>query len=399
MIGNNPLYIPKKAVDNLVLFLFLSYVVGLFTFLVNFCKIVFGISLQMLIIPIGLVFPMLYFFYLSYRKKKIVLPHFFIFLLITLLFIFFESSLFRGKTESNYVYAYYMFLVYSIFVTLVNYGKSKHKYQRVIKYCIGICSILITMQYLIYFGVIGSEFSFKSIPDKTLDSTSQLRLTFFQDALIHPNGSSIIAGFAILLLIIAKKENIYTLKKITYYPLLSLFFVMILLNASRGAFILVLLITIIKVYSFSLKLKLLIFSTLIVITFTALNFFDDYIDDIFIIQRIVETDTNTERARQASLAFSNFLKNPFTGVGYHFATLNSKYTRANLSYAQILASHGIFYFVLYIIFLSRMWVHNIRSKESLMMMSFSLVATMFYNWSILLNLAILSYLLHSSIDE
>lgn len=352
---------------------------------------------------LGLLAPVLYFSYRSFSRKSLVFPYLKIFLAVTILFIFFESPLFRDNQESNYVYAYYLFIIYTIFFTIVNFGQSKEHYQVVVRYSFGLLFFLTWTQYLIFLGFFGeisiqdnSQMGNYSEGNSIVES---IRYGEMIDALIHPNGASILAAFAILMVVISSNKNITLFKVKNVFPLIFLFFPLIFLNATRGAFIVIFTILgLFYVFTFKrssstkVKLFMIIIPMMVVISFLIL--LQPQIEKLLLLNRLIETDTTAARYRQISLSLNNFINNPFLGVGFHYATLGGEYTRSNFSYSQILASHGVVYFLLYMVFIFRMWPLRFKNEIIIYCSIFALGHQAIYNWAILQSLPILAYIIY-----
>lgn len=141
----------------------------------------------------------------------------------------------------------------------------------------------------------------------------------------------------------------------------ALFLVEIVIHASRGAFLtymLILGVLLVKKGNFNtwflggigLTALLILYSEQIIESFSTLQIYERLGEDVDKVSRIVQLRANLQ----------NFVKSPFTGVGYVNAArgYSDDIVRSNVTWTQILASHGIFYTLFYIYFLFRLFIFN-----------------------------------------
>ena len=119
-----------------------------------------------------------------------------------------------------------------------------------------------------------------------------------------------------------------------------------------------------------------------------------FLEKFYIYNRVSEEGQFTSRFRQVYVTWINFVENPWFGVGYFNAARGvlPGYTRSNFHYTQILATNGIFYFVMFAYFLIKMFGINFRKLTSFLCMVIGLATFMFYNWTSLFPLAIFAYI-------
>ena len=389
--------------DKVIASIFLMYCLSALSFFFSFIELSIGLPIKNLTVVIGLLIPLAYFLYKRFKIKKLTLPYLGFFFLTEILFLFFESNLFRDTQFTNFSFPHYILITYLNFLTLINFGKTRLHYEFILKSSLYIIGILILFQYGIFSDLIGSGTNFQS--SKILGDYSEgkliqsIRYGEIIDALIHPNGASVIAVFGILILIILKEKDYLIKNNIIHIILFFLFIPIIFLNATRGAFLVLFVILIIyysikifKEKSLAIKFYLLIFPILFFIVVYVL--FESTIDKLLLINRLIETNTSNARFSQISVSLNNFINNPYLGVGYHYATLGGEYARSNFSYMQILASHGIFYFIIYLIFIIKMWTGNLKNIIILLGSIFSFGLLSFYNWAILESLSVVAYIIH-----
>jgi len=148
---------------------------------------------------------------------------------------------------------------------------------------------------------------------------------------------------------------------IILYGSLMLLIAEIVIHASRGAFLTVMVLAVVTLVYRKRYMELL-FGGLGLIGL-GLFFFEELLNIVMATQlydRLNEELGSVSRLVQMKANLINFGKNPFTGVGYHNAArgLSVHLTRSNFTWTQILASHGIFYFLLYLVFMFRLFLHN-----------------------------------------
>ena len=389
--------------DKVIATIFLLYCLSALSFFFSFIELSVGLQIKSLTVVIGLLIPFTYFFYKQFKIKELSLPYLGIFFLTEFLFILFESNFFRNSQFTNFSFPHYLLIIYLNFLTLINFGKTRLHHEFILKSSLYIVGILILFQYGIFSGLIGSGTNFqlsKILGDYSEGKLIQsIRFGEIIDALIHPNGASVIAIFGILILIVLKEKDYLIKTNITHISLFFLFIPIIFLNATRGAslvlFVILLIYYFFKIYKEeALSTKLYLFTLPLFFCIVVYVLFESTIDKLLLINRLIETNTTNARFSQISVSLNNFMSNPFIGVGYHYATLGGEYTRSNFSYMQILASHGVFYFIIYLIFIIKMWTGNLKNIIILLGSIFSFGLLSFYNWPILESLSVVAYIIH-----
>lgn len=391
--------ISVKLINRISLFFILLYIFMVPSFLSKLAEINFGIKILEFYPYIFFLIPVLSILGPKILNKNIVLPHFGSFFAVLFFFLLLESNLFRGDVVIDLKYIYVLTIIYTCFLVLVNYGTTSVYRDRIMKYSIVIVLGIAFTTLLGYFEVINIGYSFELLYNKSLATNR------FISESIHPNGQSFTCTVVIFILIICRKENRFGLHKgYLFWALILIMFSIIILNASRGAFVISmagLLVSINKIVSLNtLKAKYLLFIFLIGLSFLFIyNSFEELIKNVYVFTRLLE-ETNFRSARVSGmlLSWNNFTNNIWFGTGYHNASLGywegSFYTRSNFSYFQILASHGIFYFIIYMYFLYKMFGINIRRHITLLVVIGTYFPLMFYNLSILVPISIFAYLFY-----
>jgi hypothetical protein len=330
----------------------------------------------------------------SVLKKKFKLPFFWIFLILEIGSLVSESEYFRPGVEHNLVYAYYMLQFYSIYIAFIAYGFTRIKIEKILRYSILILIPYILVFYLNFFGIIYLN-TFEYSLSQELDITSS-RLTVGN--LISVNGISFSSSYGILAATLLFSINNKYQKK--YLVLLLLFLLgIIVLHASRGAFAvsLIIIVLFIKMIwrSISNFKKVMIVSCLFLLVISQFVV-ESSLKNLYIFERFTDEFQNVGRRGQIYVTWVNFKKNFLFGTGYSNAATGvlPGYSRSNFHYTQILASNGIFYFIIYLYFLIKMFGKNFKKETSLMFMIFGFSALMVYDWTLILSLSIVSYFVY-----
>ncbi len=379
---------------NTIIVLSLSYILGLMGFLFKYIQVTFGILIYPFSVYLGLLIPALYFIYRGINQNDLKLPYFKLFIVIEILFIIMELRFF-DSSKSEFIYIYYMFVLYTNFIILVNYGTSEKLYRFIVRSSVYIIFLLITLQYAGFLGLLGSNIELTGFFNSKRFIINQFDSFRFGESinlLIHPNGASILAAVLILLLLLSKEKFGLSINR--FFSIIIIFFpfLLILLNATRGVFLLITLILFLYyLRKESIGYKSLHIYALILTVIISIDYLSPYFEALTIINRLEEISPNQARANQIKISFSTFLESPIFGVGYKYATYASEYRRSNFSFTQILASNGIFYFIIYMTFLFKMWGSNMNNFIKLSIVIFSFGVQMFYNWALLESLAVLAY--------
>jgi len=322
-------------------------------------------------------------------NNKLKLPYFISYIIIASLFFLFESNFIRENIITDLTFLYQLTLIYSYFLVLVNIINFADSRYYIIKYSIIVILYMNIINYLGFFQLI----NFGTVNPELL--TIGLVETRFETDTIQPNGLSVNSLIGIVLLMIGRKQNIFGLQKNQRFLFLVVLFLgTILVNASRGVFIMAVLVFIVhlkytwKLLNSNQKLILPLILFFVVFGFSVMVF-----SNIFLASRFQNTQIEEARFKQVYLSWENFVNNPILGVGYNKAGKGAwGLSRSNFSYTQILAANGIFYFLLYMHFLIKMFGFNYRKYNGLFYMIGGYMALMFYNLHLVSGIAVLAYL-------
>jgi len=370
-----------KPIEKIILFTFVAQLFVLPEYLreVMLQNFGWGNIYPLRLYTVGL--PALYVFHKHFIKKSFKVPLVVPFLLLFGGFIFMESLPFReGSAGYSFIdmipfrtlffpdsgavkrsFALTQLNNYFFFLMLVNFGLNRVTFYKVIDYALyaGIITTIVT--YLGFFGFIdvGGYYSFQ-----------ESGFTEQPDSLISLNLIPYIGAFSILMLIIKqineKKFSLFYISRDVF--IILLLFIMIVITARRMPFIISLILIPYYCYipwRFSTKIvkSLLLSIIFIVISMVILESFQyDFYSKIpfeqtFLYKRsfvLEDRETgNLLRKENIKNSLLNFKYHPFVGVGYQNASIteyrsNVIATRTGNEPLLILASSGIFYFLIYL---------------------------------------------------
>lgn len=290
-------------------------------------------------------------------SKKIVFPFLKLFLVTVVLFLLIEfyHSLYSHTVFKNefIIRLIQIYLCYCILIAILNQFGSEFVMRWSIIFGLGL-SLLILGSYTNLYT--GHNQSFDIAQSDTFERAG------VNGSSINVNILSFKAVITFILMIAYYDRFGNPVKSKVLFAVLSLLlFSEVLIHASRGAFISFILMVLIIIWkkgnfgtffigSFAL-LSLLLFSYDIILEqFSSLQIYDRLDEDINKVSRIVQLRAN----------LANFIQHPFIGVGYDNAArgYSEDIVRSNFTWAQIMASHGIFYMFLYIFFLFKLFVYE-----------------------------------------
>jgi len=329
--------------------------------------------------------PALYVLHQCRKRGELRTPHLYAFTVLLVTFAFFESlphregpsgfslvdmipfsgALFPGR-EATYSFAVEQLNIYVFFLILVNFGMGRSFFYRVVDYslCAGLMTCAIT--YAGYAGIInlGAEYLLQEAGLVERPST-----------LVNANQISYAGAFSMLLLIIKQlNEKRFSLPHVARdFFLLSMFTLLVVVNATRGAFAVALLMLayyclMLWRYSASARKYIVSFTSALVVL-AALHWgsgVPGVLEKTNIYQRFfvlpAESTGVEERAASIENSIENFKRSPLFGVGYHNAakSVYGEGTRTNNQFLQMLATGGIFYFLIYMFYNYRLLVCRAR---------------------------------------
>jgi len=269
----------------------------------------------------------------------------------------FSGALFPGR-EKQYSFALEQFNIYVFFLILVNFGLKRGIFYRVVDYALYAGLIMGLITYIGYAGIInlGAEYTFM-----------EGGLLERPDTLINADNMAYIAAFSMLLLIIKQlNEKRFSLNYVARDALLiALFFMMVVINSSRGAFIISMLMLAyygLMLWRFgaasSKYIKYIVFSVVLLVITTGLylGFMPESVERTNLYQRsfVLSGESTGVDMRMESMKNSveNFKEHPLFGVGYWNAARSEfgEGTRDNNQFLQMLAGGGIFFFLIYVFY-------------------------------------------------
>ncbi len=335
---------------------------------------------------------------IAISNKKTRLPYLFIYTIFAFFYIIMESNIFRLNAKPIYSALLGFSYIYWYFLLMVNLAKNYELYKKVIQiayYCTVFIFIVILLGYL---GIINinilTDLSSGTIQNERIMSKS-----------FHINRISLQLSFGIFLLIIMKMRNIKIfnlhISNLWFWVNILLYLFIIIIHSTRGAFAISLIGIFIYLFYNWKKPKTfykLIFIGFFIALFFTLNInLESYFSKFHIYERYEETSLYQGRGLQIIATWNNFINNPWVGVGYYYAArgLLEGITESNFSYTQILASHGIFFFILYLSFLKKLFVTNFQTfkkQTPLLLLIAGFMPLMFYNLYLSVQLSVIAYL-------
>ncbi|MGD2081029.1 MAG: O-antigen ligase family protein [Nitrospirota bacterium] len=329
--------------------------------------------------------PALYVFHLSRNRGKFRTPHLGAFAVLFVTFVILESLphrtgpagfaladmvpfsgvLFPGR-EAHYSFAVEQFYIYFFFLVLVNFGLKESFFYRVVDYSLyaGLITCLVT--YMGYAGLIdlGTDYVFQD--EGLLDRPSTL---------INANNISYIASFSMLLLVVKQlNERMFSPARVARdISLMSLFTLMSVINSTRGALVIALIMLAyycLMLWRSSAQLRRYVVFLLLPLALLAglyrgvgvpgaMERTNIYQRSFVLPGESTGVDMRLENIRNA---VKNFKEHPFLGVGY-FNAAKSDYglgTRTNNQFLQTLAAGGVFYLLIYLFYNYRFLVVRAR---------------------------------------
>jgi hypothetical protein len=327
--------------------------------------------------------------------NTVKLPYFKLFIFLISLFSFIEV-LNRPTHETNFEFVKLISLTYTFFVLLLNISRKKIIIFYIYKISIIAISINVILALMWYLGIIDMAMDGIGV----LSNQEGYFSRFGGGGVIHPNGLSFMCVIGVLLLLLNQNEVVLKLPK-WVNRLLGVFFIIpIILNSSRGAFLIVSMLVLIYAFykrkAFSLQMKILSFF-LITISYFTLNI-EKYIYKLNLFYRFTSQTTIKEsRGQQIVQSLENFSNNILTGIGWDYAATgySEGLTTSNFVYSQILGSSGIIVFIFFIYFQYKFFGFIKIKKNDLKVVIFCLLGFtpwMFYNLNLTFPLSIIAYL-------
>lgn len=348
-------------------------------------------------IELFLLAPMIFVLLHCVNTRSLRLPNFWVFLLIEVLFLIMEAGWIRPRAQPVYTYPYSLFTFYALYFFLVNYGIQKQDILRIVKAALWMIFVFLGSLYLIYAGILPIEIDFA---ETAVSDFATERIT--TGDFLQQNGVSFVAVIGIYLLIFERGSQPVKGSLFVFLAKVVFMITIVIVHASRGA----LLIAMVGLVYFALQeltssyrmnRPMAIVLILLLVTPILLIWINDILNSTLILQRFTDQSQNTSRLRQIYVTWVNFVNNPWFGVGYHEAARGviAGYSRSNFHYTQILATNGIFYFGIFLVFLYKIFFSNRGVKGVVVVFGIAtLMGLMFYNWSLLWPVALLAYIVY-----
>jgi hypothetical protein len=283
-----------------------------------------------------------------------------------IVFVLFETylSVDSGVNPHDYQFVYSQVYIYIFFLMLVNFGLDRVTFYKVINYAFYFGLFIGFISFIGYLGFF--SMSLEGNTDRNLIKGSFVGSAKVSHVL-QVNRVSYMFVFTILLLIVKQlKEKAFSPVYLFRDFTVILFLIgMISVNASRGA-ILIAVIFVLYYLRFLWQHwvadkagKMLVISSLFLCSALFLYNIHNYFkihtlqdSQITIVVRFHKFKAYTgTRIINIRNTWENFKEHPLTGVGYYNAAKRyNTGTRSNNQYLQLLASSGIIFFAIYILF-------------------------------------------------
>lgn len=305
-----------------------------------------------------IVIPLFFAVFQIMKQKKLIVPHFIIFLIVLLSFWFIEfiHSEYNDNMQLEFIHSWMW--IYLFFLIITNLSNATKNITFAIEYYIIAVLIYTIILNLAAVGLIKFPIIYSPHTDRLLGI---FNLNQFADS----------NAFAISVVIFCLLSPIFKdqIKKNNAILIMIMLSSLPILTATRGSIVII--VTVITFYLLFTYLKKSILEKIIISTIITLlliissQIIVDILYKTVVAQRFVEIDFYSQgRAKQVIASWYNFSNNPLFGVGYKNAAAGifPGITRSNFQYTQLLASSGILFFVLFVIFIFKIF----KSKISLL---------------------------------
>jgi len=390
----------KNLFQDILLLLLICYAFNVPAFVSLLLTQNFGVPPLPYTVEATLALPVFLLLLTAFLKKDLKLPYFGTFLLVEGLFLLLESGVVRDDHVPELRYPYGLFILYSVFLGLINYGTVHYDIRRIKRFSLGVLFLLVATVYLGYMGFLDLRVETSEFALGHLASSRPIGHIF------HANGLSFHCSVGIYLLIFSQLAGFDPATEWKFWMKTLSLLSIIIINASMGAFLIAALgvcFYLLKTWHQRGSLTNLLVIYIIVFFFLDLAFPSDInvLEKFFIYNRVHEEAQFNSRIRQVYVTWVNFVNNPWLGLGYYDAARGviAGYTRSNFHYTQILASNGIFYFFIYMTFLWKMFGFRDRRAISLLCTAMGFSALMFYNFALIMPLAIIAYAVYRRREE
>jgi hypothetical protein len=321
----------------------------------------------------------IYILFINQGRRTIKFPHILPFSMMVIFFLFAEqfhsSQDIVHEFDGYKPFFWYQVRIYLFFIMLVNFGLNRSVFYKVIDYAFYSGLIICVITYVGYFGLIKVS---NSGAVNQFSSSLMFTGNYRPGHVLHVNRVSFLLSYTILMLIIKQlHEKKFSNKMIARdFGLIILFFGIIVINASRGASIISILL--VSYYTYYLWKRRFLNILARLSLFIAILGFVGYLLFTTNLERDIQLLSNKSnlanrfqrdlseeafgnllRVVNMQNSWHNFTDNPILGVGYFNA---AKYantgSRSNNQYLQMLASYGIIFFIIYLFYNYKLVIYN-----------------------------------------
>lgn len=319
-------------------------------------------------------------------KRLLKKTYFFHFLTLAFLFFLSEQSFLRGLDYvPSYEYLIGFAKFYLIYVAFLLINKQNAIIKFVVKISLIGVGVIVFYFYYDYITTGGSKVLDDEVGDRFINNIG-----------FHINGLSMICVYGIFISIISHFYESFSFKRTAF--LISFFAGMVILNSSRGAFLMSAVLILVWLKNTSNKLsitsKIVLFLLISVTALLSLDQIGILSENVIVLRRLVNNE-GTGRVTQSLANWYNFLDSPYVGKGQTLAgfDINLNTVRSNVHYMQTLASYGIFVFAIYMAFIYKVFgpLKFNFGKLSNMSLAIVVIAFLSYNWTLILPLSFIAY--------
>lgn len=331
------------------------------------------------------------------HADRLRLPHFRAFLAVELVIWAVELGLLGHDLTPRFRYAWGLLLFYSAFVALVNGGTDPETRTLVWKASLGSTAVLSVIVLLGIVGVLDVDIAASVAGRRGLEAALEDRVAARK--VVHPNGYGFGSAVAILFLFLWREGTGRRSGK--HWLLVALFFLPVLLQASRGNTVLI--VCLLGGYALLRARELgraarfgvyaAVFGGIVALALVYVSTGTLLVDQLFIADRFASPDQYVSRLHQVYVSWVKFLEAPLLGNGFQEAATGvlGGYARSNFHPTQILAAYGLVGFAAYVWLLYRMFGRRLWESWYSLHALIALFAFSFYNWSLIMPLALVAY--------
>jgi hypothetical protein len=388
-----------KLSEKVIIFITVSWIINV-PFVINK---VLALNIGAPLIPyqygffIGL--PLIFIILRTSKKGFIRTPYLGLLLILIFFFALFEYFNTTGSKTADYEYVKLSVLFYIFYIILLNVsdiGNSLLKY--IIVYSIINILLLIFIIYLGYVGILNVYETKLNIIEGKEGVYNRLGLGL----VIQPNGLSLLCSMGLALILFYREKYFRNMSNYLFVFIIVSFFGIIILNSSRGAFgigVLVLILYYRKRFN-NLNPTGKLVSVMTITSLLLIFAGNTFIYKLNITYRLIdETSLEEARFQQIYNSWNNFIEYPLSGVGWNYSAREGRtdYISSNFFYTQLPASSGILVFIIWLIYNLKLYYKKFILDPWLFLL-FGFLPLAFYNLSLTLPTVIFACIVYIEND-